>query len=60
MRMLKLKDIGEKVALYLSGMYEFRAPPVCTHLWNDGDWIRFVDSYKGWLPAEGDTVEYDN
>lgn len=51
-------DKGKKVALYLSGMYQFKAPPVCTHAWTDQSWLLFIDSYKGWLPLKGETVDY--
>jgi hypothetical protein len=39
----------KKLELYRAGLYRFKAPPVCCRLWNESDWITFIDAYGGWL-----------
>lgn len=39
----------EKQAKYKAGQYLFPAPPVPTVLWNDGDWINYIDLHGIWL-----------
>lgn len=38
--------------MYDKGFYRFKAPPVCTAYWNRSDWIKFIDSYNGWITPE--------
>jgi len=38
-----------KVAAYRAGRYWFPPPPVCTALWDEDAWIRFIDKDGGWL-----------
>ena len=40
----------QKVALYREGKYMFKAPPVCTTLWDEKEWIAWVTACNGWLP----------
>jgi len=40
----------EKRALYRAGKYRFRAPPVCTALWDEQAWINYIDAGNGWCP----------
>ena len=39
----------EKIDKYEQGEYIFKAPPVCSAGWSVGSWIRFIDSYNGWV-----------
>lgn len=43
-----IQDLERKKALYKAGKYRFKVPPVSTGMWNDEDWIRYVDSSGGW------------
>lgn len=40
----------QKVLLYRAGKYVFKAPPVCTALWDERAWIAWIDACKGWWP----------
>ena len=42
----------EKRRRFRAGEYRFKAPPVCTVFWGEGDWIKWVDACEGWT-AEG-------
>lgn len=42
----------DKETMYDKGFYRFKAPPVCTAYWNRSDWIKFIDSYNGWITPE--------
>lgn len=44
----------EKWEAYAKGQYRFKAPPVCTAGWSDGAWIRYIDSYNGWITKQGE------
>ena len=39
----------QKVTLYRAGKYKFKAPPVCTALWDEGAWINWISACNGWL-----------
>lgn len=43
----------QKTELYRAGKYMFPPPPVCTVLWDEAAWIRFVDRNGKWLPNTG-------
>lgn len=34
---------------FMDGKYKFKAPAVCHAHWTVDDWMRYVDSYDGWL-----------
>lgn len=38
-----------KKFMYSRGYYAFKAPGVCTALWNDADWFKYVDYSGLWL-----------
>lgn len=42
--------LAQKQELYKAGKYKFEAPPVCTSLWDDADWIVYISACDGWLP----------
>ena len=44
---MKLTD-AEKSYAYGKGLYKFKAPPVCTALWDKNAWIRWIDRCDGW------------
>ncbi len=44
--------LEEKKEKYASGQYRFKAPPVCTALWGEASWIRWIDSGHGWTYPE--------
>ena len=45
----KILTYDEKLELYENNKYRFPPPPVCTARWNDGDWIKFIDSRGEWI-----------
>ena len=42
----------EKQSMYRNGEYKFSAPPVSPGLWEERDWIAYIDAGNGWLPAD--------
>ena len=42
-------DYQDKLYKYENGHYRFKAPPVCTARWDTESWIKFIDSYDGWV-----------
>lgn len=48
-----LKSDEGKIKLYENGNYIFKAPPVCTAKWTPDSWIKFIDSYNGFLYQKG-------
>lgn len=43
-----------KAKAYANGRYTCPAPPVCTSLWNDADWITWIDNHGLWLDARAE------
>jgi hypothetical protein len=44
-----LRDIPpELLAAYRAGDYSMPVPPVCTALWNENDWIRWIHDHGEW------------
>lgn len=39
----------EKLVKYRAGDYLFPVPPVVTTLWEEEDWIAFIDNHGVWL-----------
>lgn len=42
----------QKQAMYRAGQYVFNAPPVCTVLWSEAIWIKWIDGANGWRPPD--------
>lgn len=38
----------QKLEKYKQGRYLFKCPPVCTHLWDENDWLNYVDACNAW------------
>ena len=50
-------DHETKRALYESGSYRFKAPPVPAAMWTTENWIMFIDAYNGWIEnSEADEI----
>jgi len=42
-----------KLQAYRAGKWVCPAPPVCTALWKEADWIKFIDRDGNWtVPVE--------
>lgn len=37
-----------KLEAYKAGKYKFKCPSVTPRLWNDQDWINWIDACNGW------------
>lgn len=37
-----------KLEAYKAGKYQFKCPSVTPRLWNDQDWINWIDASNGW------------
>lgn len=42
-------NYSDKIKLYRAGKYRMPVPPVTTALWNESDWIRFIDNKGEWI-----------
>ena len=56
LRKNSLDDI-KKLNKYLNGEYSMPAPPVCTALWTNRDWIKFIDIEGTWHSDRHSVVE---
>ena len=47
-------------SLYQTQQYEFPVPPVCTYLWNEEDWIKYIDESGKWITPIANQIESEN